>query len=79
MPSLACLSESAGKKNYRFILANPSFVVDSEADAVARATADFAEACRVDDAIGSIEALGRQLSGRGYVVVENFKVVAEDS
>lgn len=80
MPSLACFSESSsGEKDYRFVLANPSYVVDSEREAVAQATADFGEACRVDDATGSIEALGRELSGRGYVVVENFKVVGEDA
>ena len=80
MPSLACFSESAsGGKEYRFVLARPSYVVDSEPEAVAQATADFSEACRVDDATGSSEAVGRQLSGRGYVAVENFKVVGEDA
>src|SRR5439155_16410926 len=54
-------------------------IVDSDREAVARATADFSEACRVDDASGSIEAMGRQLSARGYVIVENFKVVDEDA
>ena len=79
MPSLACFSESVpGEKDYRFVLANPSCVLDSEREAVAQATADFSEACRVDDATRSTEAMGRQLSARGYVVVENFKVVAED-
>ena len=78
MPSLACFSESSsGEKEYRFVLANPSRVVDSEPEAVAQATADFSEASRVDDATGSSEALGRQLSACGYVVVENFKVVGE--
>lgn len=80
MPSLACFSEpSSGQKNYRFVLANPSHVVDSDHEAVARATTDFSEACRVDDATGSIEAMTRQLAGRGYVIVENFKVVGEDA
>jgi len=80
VPSLACFSESSsGEKNYRFVMAKPSYVVDSQSEAVAQATADFSEACRVDDATGSIEALGRQLSGRGYIVVENFKVVGEDA
>jgi len=46
---------------------------------VAQATADFSEACRVDYATGSSEAVGRQLSGRGYIAVENFKVVGEDA
>jgi len=80
MPSLACLGESAqGEKDYRFVLANPTCVVDSEGEAVARATADFSEACRVDDATGSVEAMGRQLSACGYVVVENFNVVGDDA
>jgi hypothetical protein len=46
---------------------------------VAKATADFSEACRVDDATGSSEALGRQLAACGYVVVENFEIVGEDA
>ena len=80
VPSLACFSESSsGKEVYRFILANPSDVVDSNHEAVARATADFSEACRVDDATGSIDAMGLQLPARGYVIVENFKVVGEDA
>jgi hypothetical protein len=79
MPSLACFRESApGVREYSFVLVNPSDVLDSESDAVGRATADFSKACRVDDATGSIAALGRQLSGFGYVVVENFKVVGEE-
>ena len=78
-PSLACYREApSGEKVYRFVLANPTSVVDSELEALAQATADFSEACRVDDATGSIEALARQLSARGYVVVEDFKVVGED-
>ena len=80
MPSLACFSESAqGEKDYRFVLANPTCVVDSEGEAVARATADFSEACRVDDATRSAETMGRQLSACGYVVVENFNVVGDDA
>ena len=80
VPSLACLRESSsGQKHYRFVLANPSHVVDSDREAVARATADFSEASRADDASGSIEAMGRQLAGQGYVIVENFKVVDEDA
>ena len=76
MPSLACFSESSpGKKNYRFVLANPSCVVESQREAVTQATADFSYACRVDDATGSIEAMGPQLAGQGYVVVEDFKIV----
>jgi len=76
---LACFSEpTPGKKDYRFVLVNPSYVVGSGREAVARATADFSEACRVDDVMRSTEAMGRQLSGRGYVVVENFKVVGHD-
>ena len=79
VPSLACLSESVpGEKDYRFVLANPSCVLESELEAVAQATADFSEACRVDDATRSAEAMGHQLSARGYVVVKNFKVVGED-
>lgn len=78
MPSLACFSESAsGEKEYRFVLTNPCYHAASESGAVARATVDFSEACRVDDATGSGEAVGRQLAGRGYVMVENFKVVGE--
>ena len=62
MPSLACFKESSsGEKDYRFVLANPSCVVDFEHDAVVQATADFSNACRVDDATGSSEALGRHL------------------
>ena len=80
VPSLACFSESApGEKDYRFVLVNPSYVVGSEREAVARATADFSEACRLDDAMRSTEAMGRQLSARGYVLVENFKVIGEDA
>ena len=80
VPSLACFSESpSGQRDYRFVLANPSLVVDSDREAVARATADFSEACRVDDATGSVEAMGRQLSARGYVIVEDFKVVGDDA
>ena len=80
MPSLACFREwTSGQKHYRLVLANPSHVVDSDREALARATADFSEACRVDDASGSVEAMGRQLSGRGYVIVENFKVVDQDA
>lgn len=80
VPSLACFSESSsGDKEYRCVLANPSYVVDTDREAVAQATADFSEACRVEDATGSIEAMGRQLSARGYVVVENFRVVGEDA
>lgn len=80
MPSLACFrASSSGKKDYRFVLANPSHVVDYDREAVARATADFSEACRVDDATGSMEAMGRQLSARGYVIVENFKIVGENA
>ncbi len=80
VPSLACFRESSsGEKEYRFVLANPSHIVDSDREAVAKATADFSEACRVDDATGSFEAMGRQLSGCGYLVVENFKVVGEDA
>jgi len=45
---------------------------------VVQATADFSEACRVDDATGSSEALGRQLSARGYVMVEDFNVIEDD-
>ncbi len=78
MVSMACFRESStGEKDYRFVLANPSHVFGCEREAVAQATVDFSEACRVDDATGSIEALGRQLSARGYVVVENFKVVGK--
>ena len=80
MPSLACFKESSsGEKVYRFVLANPSSIVDSEHDAVVQATTDFSEACRVDDATGSSEAMGRQLSGRGYVVVEDFKIISKDA
>ncbi len=80
VPSLACFIESpSGQREYRFVLANPSLVVDSDREAVARATADFSEACRVDDATGSVEAMGRQLSARGYVIVEDFKVVGDDA
>jgi hypothetical protein len=80
MPSLACFRQSAqGEKEYRFVLANPTWVVDSEAEAVARATADFSEACRVDDATGSAAAMGRQLSACGYVIIENFNVVGDDA
>src|SRR5437867_7353413 len=68
VPSLACFRESSsGQKVYRFVLANPSHVVSSDREAVARATVDFGDACRVDDATASIEALGHQLSARGYV------------
>lgn len=64
MPSLACFSESpSGRKDYRFVLANPSCVVDFEHEAVAQATADFSEA--------------RRLSDRGYVSVEDFQVIDE--
>lgn len=80
MPSLACFRESpSGQKDYRFVLANPSHVVSSDGEAVARASADFSEACRLDDTTGSIEAMGRQLSARGYVLVEDFKIVTEGS
>ena len=79
VPSLACFSElDSGEKDYRFVLANPSCVLDSEREAVEQAMADFNEACRVDDATRSIEAMGRQLSARGYGVVENFKVIGKD-
>ena len=80
MPSLAYFRESSsGEKNYRFVLANPSYVVGSQSKAVAQATADFSEACRVDDATGSIEALGRQLAGQGYVVVDDYRIIGADA
>jgi hypothetical protein len=68
---------SSGQNHYRFVLANPSHVVDSDREAGARATADFSEACRVDDASGSIEAMGRQLSARGYVVLRTSRLSAK--
>ncbi len=77
---MACFRESpSGEKDYDFVLANPSCAVDSESEAVAQATADFSQACRVDDATGSSETMGRQLSGLGYVLVEDFKVIGEDA
>jgi hypothetical protein len=80
MPSLACFRELAsGGKEYRFVLVKPGHIVDSELEAVAEATADFSEACRVDDATGSTEAVGRQLSGQGYVLVEDFEVIGENA
>ena len=80
VPSLACFRESSsGEKTYRFVLAKPSCVVGSQSKAVAQATADFSEACRVDDATVSFEAMGHQLAGLGYVVVEDFKIVDEDA
>ena len=79
VPSLACFSESSsGEKDYRFVLVNPSYAVDSEDEAVAQATADLSEARRVDDAAGSSEMAARRLSARGYKVVENFSIVDED-
>ena len=79
VPSLTCFREtSSGGKDYRFVLANQSCVVDSENEAVKRATIDFNEACRVDDASGSVETMGHQLAARAYVVVEDFKVIGED-
>ena len=80
MPSLACFTESSsGRKEYRFILANPSHIADSEDEALAKAASDFSEARRVDDATGSEEEMGRQLSARGYVSVKDFKVIVDDA
>lgn len=80
VPSLACFRELApGEKEYRFVLAKPSSIVDSEHEAVTEATADFSEACRVDDATGSTKAMARQLSARGYVLVERFVIVGDDA
>jgi hypothetical protein len=79
-PSLACFRESSsGQKEYHYVLANPRHVFDSEDGAVARAMADFSHACRVDYATGSFEAVGRQLSALGYVIIENFRVVGENA
>ena len=80
MPSLACFTESSsGRKKYRFILANPSHIADSEDGALAKAASDFSEARRVDDATGFEEEMGRQLSARGYVSVKDFKVIVNDA
>jgi hypothetical protein len=80
MPSLACFTEaSPGRKVYQFILANTTHIAGSEDEAVAQATSDFREACRVDDATGSIEAMGHQLAARGYVNVKDFKVILDDA
>ena len=75
VPSLACMRDTAEGEKYEFVLANPSVVFVSEENAVAQATADFSDACRVDDATGSMNAMGAQLAGLGYVLVGDFKVV----
>jgi SEC-C motif len=79
VPSLACVRDTTEGTKYLFVLANPAAVFGAEQYALARAKSDFSEACRIDDATTSIEAMGRQLAGLGYVVVENFKVIPEDA
>ncbi len=80
MPTIAAFSESSTEgKKYSFILANPFSIVATEDAAVLQATIDFSEACRVDDATGSIEAMGLQLAVLGYDFVENFRVVDSDT
>lgn len=80
MPSLACLRQSAlGASQYQFILARTSKIFGREPDAVAQAVSDFSAACRVDDATGSAESMGRHLATLGYVRVENPRVVGEEA
>ena len=76
VPSLACFRESlSGERAYRFVLAKPTSPLGSKEEAAAQATADFSEACRVDDATGSIEAMGFQLGGLGSVVIGDVEIV----
>jgi hypothetical protein len=80
MPSLACLRDSAkGESEYHFILARPSTLFDREDAAVGQAMSDFSESCRVDDATGSAEAMGRHLVTLGYVRIEGPRIVREEA
>jgi hypothetical protein len=76
-PSLACM-KSAGKYewDYHFILVKPESIHTDEDLATSEATTDIAEAFKIKEAQGSDEDLAMVLVKKGYLKVDDFKIVA---
>lgn len=75
-PSLACL-KLTGKDEwqYHFILVKPSSVHSEEDQATAEAENDISEAYKVKVGLGSDAELALELRKKGYLSVDDFKIV----
>jgi hypothetical protein len=77
-PSLACLKLTGkGEWQYHFILVKPQSVHSEEDQATAEAENDISEAYKVKDVHGSDVELAIELSKKGYLSVDDFKIVGE--
>lgn len=76
MPSIACLKQIApGQWDYHFVLVRPAEMRPAEAEAVALAEADLAQAFQHQSQIGADQAVGEYLHHQGYVRVTDFRIV----
>ena len=76
MPSIACYKSAPnGECSYHFVTVNPNHVVPEESQASTQAEDDLSLAFAVKDRGGTDADLALKLKNKGYVSVENFKIV----
>ncbi len=78
MPSIACLQQTSPDKwEPYFVIVKPSKVYVEEESAVLQAEKDLDAAFLQKERSGSDHAVGEYLSAKGYLSVNNFKMVKD--
>ena len=79
-PSLACLKQTGreGKWRYHFLLVKPESLHADEDKAVAEAERDMSKADEIKQATGSEAKMAMELRRKGYLNVEDYKIVGQD-
>ena len=78
MPSIACLQQTTpGNWEHHFVIVKPSKVYTKQESAVFQAEKDLDAAFLQKERSGSDYAVGEYLSAKGYLSVNDFKIVKD--
>ena len=78
MPSIACLEQTSPDKwEHYYVIVKASQSYPKEESAVLEAEKDLDAAFLQKERLGFDEAVGQYLSAKGYLSVDNFKIVKE--